>query len=235
MSEVRDEELKRAQLVALIKVQQKVNECDRDRYGKINFKLTNKDIANVIGNSVDWVKKYKKIYNKTRNQSEEKSDEEIFNNEIISRSRKGKGRPTKFTVEEIKEVTVNCANKRRRSTRKTSKRFNNNRTTKTMSKTTVWELRRDCGMHPYHRSNAPMISRMNKEDRCALAQYFIAAFEIGILHPLHLIFTDEFMIYMHRKVNTLKMTLSGRLIFKVSQNIFDITSVPENQVVLEYL
>ena len=38
MANVRNQELKRAQLVALLKVQERVKSCDRDRYGKIAFK-----------------------------------------------------------------------------------------------------------------------------------------------------------------------------------------------------
>ena len=199
MASVREEELNRAKLVALVQVQQEIKECNRNK-GKYN--LTNKKMAEIIGNSVKWVEKYKTIINKSRAASEEKSDEEIFNNEVISRSRKGKGRRTRFSPAQIREVTVGCANKRRRSVRKSSKRFNNHHNNQTMSKTTVWELRKEAGYHPFHRTNAPMITNMNRQHRCALAQFMLDQFEDGILHPLLLIFTDEFMIYCARKINT---------------------------------
>ena len=200
---VRTEELKRAQLVALFKVQDRVKACDRDRYGKIAFNLTDSDIADITGNTVHWVRKYRQIIKKQKSESvdDQKSESEMLNG-VTSRSRKGKGRKTRFTPEQIREVTVDCANKQRRSIRRSSRRFNHNHPNQQMAPTTVWELRREAGMHPYHRVNAPMITNMNKQHRVALAKFFIDKFESGLLHPFHMMFSDEFMIYMKRAINT---------------------------------
>ena len=72
MANVRDEQVKRAQLVALLKVQERVKQCDRDRYGNVKFKLTDQDIADICGRSVDWVRKYRKIIKTDMNESDEK-------------------------------------------------------------------------------------------------------------------------------------------------------------------
>ena len=59
---------------------------------------------------------------------------------------------------------------------------------------------------------------MNEDHRCALAQYFINEFEIGIITPLRMICTDEFMIWMARKINTKNDAFYT----------FDIQTVPES-------
>ena len=139
----------------------------------------------------------------------------MYDTEVIDRSRKGKGRKTQYTVEQIKEVTVGNANKRRLSMRKTSRQFNSKNNVK-MSKSTIWKLRKEAGLKLYHWINAPMMTNMNRYHRVALAKCFSEQFEIGLLHPLHLIFTDEFMIWFMRKTNT-----KNDIIWT-----FDITDIP---------
>ena len=80
MSNERKRELKRAQLVALLKVQKDVKQCNEDN---VKYTFTNAKFGAYIGQKVDWVKKCKKIINKAINEHEEKSEEEIYDAEVI--------------------------------------------------------------------------------------------------------------------------------------------------------
>lgn len=198
MSRARSEEIKRAQLYALLKVKEQMKQAKSDG---INYKLTNQKIADIInGGKVKWVEKYITIINKSKSQSAGISDEKLQEEVVVRPS--NAGRPPKFTPRQIKSVTVDCVGKKRRSIRKTRNRFNNNpHNPQTISTTTIWEKRKKLGMRGFHQRNAPMITKLNKKHRIALAKYFLDKFEYG-LHPLHMIFSDEFMIYHLRKINT---------------------------------
>ena len=184
-----DQERDRIMLIGLLRMQEIYNKCKEE--GK-EFDFTNMQIATALGRSKRWVLKHK---------SEISKENSNVNDIIKTKPRSGK--PSKFTPRQIKSVTFDSANKRRRSVRKTAKRFNRNiHNAVTMSKSYVHELRQKSGLKPFHRINAPMISKLNREDRIKLATYFIDEFELGILQPHHIIFVDEFFIYVLRKINT---------------------------------
>ena len=47
-----------------------------------------------------------------------------------------------------------------------------------------------------------MLTDMNEKHRVALAEYFMEQFDMGILHALHVIFTDEPQVWHKRSINT---------------------------------
>ena len=177
-----DQERDRIMLIGLLRMQEIFNKCKAE--GK-EFKFTNMQIGEAIGRSKSWVKKYKQQLSNANNNNnndndinDKLNDDNAINDMIKTKPRSGK--PSKFTPRQIKYVTIDSANKRRRSVRKTAKRFNRNpHNSVTMSKSYVHELRQKCGLKPFHRINAPMISKLNREDRIKLATYFINEFELG--------------------------------------------------------
>ena len=184
-----DQERDRIMLIGLLRMQEIFNKCKEEG---TEFKFTNMQVGEVSNRSKSWVKKYKSELSKANS-----------NDDDIIKTKPRSGKPSKFTPRQIKSVTFDSANKRRRSVRKTAKRFNRNRhNSVTISKSYLHELRVKCGLKPFHRINAPMITNVNKADRIKLATYFHNEFELGILQPHHMIFVDEFFIYVLRKIIT---------------------------------
>ncbi len=141
--------------------------------------------------SEKWVEK---VNQKLKNNYYEESN-------IKTKSRSGPKR--KLTPSQITSLTFGAANKRRKSIRKSSKRFNrNNGHNVTVSKSHVHKLRKQCNLKPFHRVNAPMITNLNIEHRLRLAKHFINLFNNEPEILPNMVFMDEFYIYQQRKINS---------------------------------
>lgn len=187
--DTQSQERDRAMVLGMLKVKEYMKKCKEDG---TPFKLTNEVIGKLVGRTERWV----------RNINKEIKSESASEGDVI-KTKSRSGRPPKFTPQQIAKVTVNCANKRRASIRRSARRFNRNpRNTVTISKSTIYDYRKKMGFKPFHRINAPMITNPNKQDRVAFAKYFLEEFEIGIILPGHIVFQDEFYIYTQRKINT---------------------------------
>ncbi len=187
----RQQELDRTLFIGMLKLADYWQEC---RHENKVFKPTEAVFAKLLGRSRRWVQYQKKAI---------RSNADTPLNIIKTKSRSG--RPSKLTPAQIRSVTVNDANKRRRSLRKSSRRFGrNNRSNLTISHEWIRQLRIKNKLKAFHRTKAPMITELNTGHRIDISNYYHNLFQdpqslITILP--NMIFVDEFFIYSQRKLN----------------------------------
>lgn len=147
------------------------------------WKITQKWVADNLGRSVGFVKKW---WNVDINHNTYQTD-------------KRSGIPATTLSNQLQaQILRFCKNQRKRGTRKCAKYVNRNGTNN-VSHQTIWHFLRASQLKPRHRRNVPMLSALNITHRLELADFLS---NLTDDQWLNMVVMDEFFIYMQRKINS---------------------------------